>query len=38
MGFAYFIGVFTAFIKIYNDQETKNTGVSRESRIELSLD
>tara|TARA_R110000765_G_scaffold244799_1_gene347047 strand:+ start:415 stop:627 length:213 start_codon:yes stop_codon:yes gene_type:complete len=28
MGFAFFIGVFTAFIKIYNDQENKNTGVS----------
>jgi len=28
MGFAFFIGVFTAFIKIYNDQEDKNTGVS----------
>jgi hypothetical protein len=32
MGFAFFIGVFTAFIKIYNDQETKNTGVSIENR------
>ena len=28
MGFAFFIGVFTAFIKIYHDQEDKNTGVS----------
>ncbi len=32
MGFAFFIGVFTAFIKIYNDQEDKNTGVNIENR------
>ena len=32
MGFAFFIGVFTAFIKIYNDQEDKNTGINIENR------
>jgi len=32
MGFAFFIGIFTAFIKIYNDQEQKNTGVNIENR------
>ena len=32
MGFAFFIGIFTAFIKIYNDQEDKNTGVNIENR------
>ena len=32
MSFAFFIGIFTAFIKIYNDQEQKNTGVSIENR------
>jgi len=28
IGFAFFIGVFTAFIKIYYDEEDKNTGAS----------
>ena len=32
MGFAFFIGIFTAFIKIYNDQENKNTSVNIENR------
>jgi len=32
MSFAFFIGIFTAFIKIYNDQEEKNTGVNIENR------
>ena len=32
MGFAFFIGIFTAFIKIYNDQENKNTGINIENR------
>tara|TARA_R100001143_G_C3303581_1_gene106769 strand:- start:275 stop:487 length:213 start_codon:yes stop_codon:yes gene_type:complete len=32
MSFAFFIGIFTAFIKIYNDQEQKNTGVNIENR------
>ena len=32
MSFAFFIGIFTAFIKIYNDQEDKNTSVNIENR------
>ena len=32
MSFTFFIGIFTAFIKIYNDQEQKNTGVNIENR------
>jgi len=32
MSFAIFIGIFTAFIKIYNNQEQKNTGVNIENR------
>jgi len=32
MFLCFFIGVLSAFVKIYNDQEIKNTGVNIENR------